>query len=138
MIRTGMDAQVILKFFHDHWLELLGLCTLGLSLWIAFGLLRHRLPKVITRFGKYSAALKLLGLSGVCWFGLYHALTDDEPSAAVNWLLGCLGLLLLVGALWVLTRPQTARHHGPHGRGPNGQTTPGKTASSKVGDGKNP
>lgn len=111
-----MSTDALLKFFLHHRLELGSLVLLGLSLWIAFGPMRHRLPRVITRFSKYSAALKLLTLSGLCWFGLYQCLTDDEPSAALNWLLGALGLILLFGAFRVFTfkhahpaRPKTDR-----------------------------
>ena len=102
-----MDLHPISTFVRLHWLEVGGLFTLAVSLWIAFGPLRHRLPRVLTRFGKYSAALKLLTLSGLCWYTLYHFLTDDKPSAALNWLLGCLGIMLLSGAVFILTRKQT-------------------------------
>ncbi len=106
-----MDLHPITTFVRVHWLEVGGLFTLAVSLWIAFGPLRHRLPRVLTRFGKYSATLKLLTLSGLCWYTLYHFLTDDKPSAALNWMLGCLGLMLLGGAVFIFTRKPT---HAPH------------------------
>ncbi len=110
-----MDLHLVNTFFREHWLEIAGLFTLGLSLWVAFGPARHRLPRVLTRFGKYSATLKLLSLSGLCWFLLYKCLTDDEPSLALNWLLGSLGVVLLAGAAFVVTRKQEpAKHHAPH------------------------
>jgi hypothetical protein len=91
---------------HHYWKEGLGLFTLVVSLWIAFGPLRHRLPKILTRFGKYSATLKLTVLSTLCWIGFYRNMTDEEPSLALNWVLAGLGMLLLAGALFVLTRKQ--------------------------------
>jgi hypothetical protein len=106
-----MDLTKANQFLHEHWLEIAGLFTLAVSLWIAFGPLRHRLPKVITRFGKYSATLKLVSLSGICWFLLYKGLVDDVPSAAINWLLGALGVILLVGAAFIVTRKQTQPVH---------------------------
>jgi hypothetical protein len=104
-----MDLQHLNQFAREHWLEISGLLTLGVSLWIAFGPFRHRLPKVLTRFGKYSATLKLLGLSAFCWILLYKSLVDDEPSMALDWLLGSLGICLLAGAAFVVTRKQGAR-----------------------------
>ena len=124
-----MDFTPITKFVSTHWLEIGGLFTLGLSLWIAFGPLRHRLPKVLTRFGKYSATLKLLFLSGVCWFTLFRFLTDDIPSAALNWLLGCLGTMLLLGAVFVLTRKQAPRAHTPNTHPAQRQGPPAKPAT---------
>lgn len=106
-----MDLQTITTFVRVHWLEVGGLFTLAVSLWIAFGPLRHRLPRVLTRLGRYSATLKLLTLSGLCFFTLYRFLTDDKPSAALNWLVGCLALMLLGGAAFIFTRKPT---HAPH------------------------
>ena len=57
------------------------------------------------------ATLKLLTLSGLCFFTLYRFLTDDKPSAAINWLVGCLALMLLGGAVFIFTRKPT---HAPH------------------------
>lgn len=102
-----MDFTLFNKFVSAHWFEIGGICTLGFSVWIAFGPLRHYLPRFLIRLGKYSATLKLLFLSGVCWFSLYRFLTDDIPSAAINWLVGCLGLVLLFAAIFVFTR----KHH---------------------------
>jgi hypothetical protein len=111
-----MALYRIVHLVVHYWLELGSLALLGLSLWIAFGPMRHRLPKLVTRFGKYSATLKLLTLSGLCWFGLYKCLTDNEPSAALNWLLGSLGVILLAGAAYVFTRKQgiPVRHAPRH------------------------
>lgn len=106
-----MDLHPLTTFVRAHWLEVGGLFTLMVSLWIAFGPLRHRLPRVLTRMGRYSATLKLLTLSGLCFFTLYRFLTDDKPSAALNWLVGCLALMLFGGAVYVFTRKHT---HGPH------------------------
>jgi hypothetical protein len=102
-------VREINHFLRHHWFEIAGLFTLAVSLWIAFGPLRHRLPRFLTRLGKYSATLKLLGLSTLCWIALYKSVTDDEPSLALNWLLGWLGGMLLAGALYVLTRKQVYR-----------------------------
>jgi hypothetical protein len=133
-----MDLTPLTSFIRVHWLEIGGLFTLGVSLWIAFGPLRHRLPRVLTRLGKYSATLKLLTLSGICWFTLYRFLSDDIPSAALNWLLGCLGVMLLAGAAFIITRKQAparpvhqhrltpvVRKQGP----PAKPTTPASSAS---------
>lgn len=104
-----MHLAPITTFLRLHWLESGGLLTLAASLWLAFGPLRHRLPRVLTRFGKYSATLKLLSLSALCFFTLHRFLTDEAPSAALNWLLACLGLMLLGSAGYVLTRKQARR-----------------------------
>jgi len=104
-----MGLHEINRFIRHHWVEISGLFTLAVSLWIAFGPLRHRLPRVLTRLGKYSATLKLVFLSALCWIAFYKSITDDVPSAALNWLLGWLGGTLLAGALFVLTRKQTVR-----------------------------
>jgi hypothetical protein len=111
-----MDFHDPNSFLRQHWMEITGLFTLGVSLWIAFGPLRHRIPPFFTRLGKYSATLKLLSLSGLCWFFLYRCLTDDIPSLAINWMLGFLGSVLLAGAIFVVTRKQPVRHHptNPH------------------------
>jgi hypothetical protein len=106
-----MDFTPLTKFVSAHWLEIGGICTLGFSLWIAFGPLRHRLPKPLTRLGKYSATLKLLFLSGVCWVALFRFLNDDIPSAPVNWMVGGLGVILLLAAAFVITRKQTKPAH---------------------------
>ena len=106
-----MRIEDLTTFVRVHWLEVGGLFTLAASLWIAFGPLRHRLPRVLTRLGRYSATLKLLTLSGLCFFTLYRFLTDDKPSAAINWLVGCLALMLLGGAVFIFTRKPT---HAPH------------------------
>ena len=106
--------------------------TLGVSLWIAFGPLRHRLPKPLTRLGKYSAVLKLLFLSGVCWVTLFRFMSDDVPSAPINWMLGCLGTLLFCGAVFVITRKQA--HHTsnqPGASSPAPHLAP-KAAAAKV------
>jgi hypothetical protein len=109
-----MEFHPVTTFVRHHWFEIGGFFTLAVSLWIAFGPLRHRLPRVLTRLGKYSATLKLLVLSGLCWFTLYRFLRDDIPSAALNWMLGCLGTMLLAGAAFVLTRKQSPpRHRAP-------------------------
>ena len=114
-----MDFHLVTKFITDHPWEIGGICTLGFSLWIAFGPLRHYLPRFLVRLGKYSATLKLLFLSGVCWFTLYRFLTDDIPSAAVNWLVGCLGVMYLHAAIFVFTR----KHH-PHAAAGTTSATP--------------
>jgi hypothetical protein len=102
-----MDLTDVISFLRQHWLEISsGLCTLAVSLWIAFGPLRHRLPRFFSRIGKYSATLKLLSLSALCWFFFYRCLTDDVPSLAINWMLGFLGVALLAGAAFVVTRKQ--------------------------------
>ncbi len=108
-----MDLHPLTTFVRVHWLEVGGLFTLAVSLWIAFGPLRHRMPRVLTRLGRYSATLKLLTLSGLCFFTLYRFLTDDKPSAALNWLLGCLAIMLLGGAVFVFTRKPTHLLHKP-------------------------
>lgn len=110
-----MDLHHLNQFFHQHLIELSGLFTLAVSLWIAFGPLRHRLPRFLTRLGKFSATFKLVSLSGICWFLFYKNLTDDEPSLGMNWLLGTLGVILLCGAAWVVTRKQ---FHPKHNRLP--------------------
>ncbi len=115
-----MDFTPITKFVSAHWLEIGGILTLGFSLWIAFGPLRHYLPRFLIRLGKYSATLKLLFLSGVCWFTLYRFLTDDVPSTPANWLVGVLGIILLLAAIFVFTR----KHHVP---APADSTRPTKT-----------
>ena len=119
-----MDFTPITKFVTAHWFEIGGLLTLGFSLWIAFGSLRHYLPRFMIRLGKYSATLKLLFLSGVCWFTLYRFLGDDIPSAAVNWLVGCLGVMLLLAAFFVFTRKHHV--HAPAG------SAPGPTRAEKT------
>ena len=121
-----MDFHDLKLFVQDRWLEvLLGALTLTIGLWIAFGPLRHRIPKFFTRLGKYSATFKLISLSGVCWFGLYKAATDSKPSMALNWLLGSLGVVLLAGAIWVVTRKQGGpRHKAPHALPPGRSAVP--------------
>ena len=85
--------------------------TLGVSLWVAFGPLRHRLPKFLTRLAKYSVAFKLLMLSGLCWWGCYlnwphrppaRVLGGLRPFGALVWILGSLGIGLIGGAIYVL------------------------------------
>ncbi len=80
-----------------------GALTLGVSLWLAFGPLRSRLPKFVTRFAKFSVALKLTTVAGVCAWALRSNILHDG-SMAVNWGLVAAVLLLLSGAVWVLRR----------------------------------
>jgi len=104
--------------------------TLSVSLWIAFGPLRHRLPKFLTRLAKYSVALKLLMLSGLCWWGWYEN-RMHHGYKALRWTLFALALGLIGGALYVLSikpkpppvppprllppaKPQTHAHTLPH------------------------
>lgn len=77
--------------------------TLLVSFYIAFGPLRHRLPRFITRFAKYSAGLKLLALSGLCWFALYQNVHVDGPRS-LRWMLTALAIAFIGGAVFVLTR----------------------------------
>ncbi|MBY0261524.1 MAG: hypothetical protein K2Q20_04235, partial [Phycisphaerales bacterium] len=89
---------------HHQLIELvISAFTLGVSFWIAFGPLRHRLPRFITRFAKLSAVLKLLALAGLCIWGLVHNIRFDD-SLAMRWLLGVLTVVLLAGAAFVATR----------------------------------
>ncbi|HVU65380.1 MAG TPA: hypothetical protein VHC70_15470 [Phycisphaerales bacterium] len=121
-----MDFTDANSFLRQHWMEISGLFTLGVSLWIAFGPLRHRLPRLLTRLGKYSATLKLVLLSGGCWFLLYRCMTDDEPSLAINWMLAFLGIVLLAGAAFVVTRRQAGPRSAPGASG--GQADAGPQA----------
>lgn len=96
--------------------------TLGVSFWIAFGPLRHRLPRFITRFAKLSATLKLLGLAGICLWGLVHNIRSDD-ALAMRWLLSILALALLAGAAFVATRrpcPPSSHPSAPPPPGPRG------------------
>lgn len=86
--------------------------TLGVSLWVAFGPLRHRLPRFLTRLAKYSVALKLLTLSGLCWWGFF-ANREYHGYHALRWGLLVLAIGLIGGALYVLTlKPQQAPKRG--------------------------
>lgn len=76
--------------------------TLSVSLWVAFGPLRHRLPKFLTRLAKYSVALKLLTLSGLCWWGFYANWHGHPRPRALEWTLSVLGVGLIGGAIYVL------------------------------------
>jgi len=120
-----MDLHEFNAFLRRHWIEIAGLFTLAVSLWIAFGPLRHRLPRFLTRLGKYSATLKLLTLSAGCWFLLYARFfripgdvgddgpPADEPSLILGVLLGILGVVLFAGAVFVVTRKQGERVQAP-------------------------
>lgn len=77
--------------------------TLGVSLWVAFGPLRHRLPRVLTRLAKYSAAAKLVGVSAVCAWGLHDNL-HHHGSHAVRWALGTTAIITAAAAVWILMR----------------------------------
>jgi NAD/NADP transhydrogenase beta subunit len=94
---------------HKHQLIELSVSTftLCLSFWVAFGPLRHRLPRFITRFAKYSAAFKLAALSALCWWAL-HMNIQAHGSYPIRWMLVMLGVSLLAGAGFVLTRKTMA------------------------------
>jgi hypothetical protein len=77
--------------------------TLGVSLWLAFGPLRHRLPRFITRFARCSAALKLVASAGVCGWLLWQNVEHDG-SRALRWGLTVSGVVLVYLAVWVLRR----------------------------------
>src|SRR5205085_2063326 len=78
--------------------------TLGGSLYLAFGPFRHRLPRILTRFAKISATLKLFSLSVLCGWGLWVNVHHDGPRA-IRWLLTLVGLALLGCAVFIATRP---------------------------------
>jgi hypothetical protein len=101
---------------HREAVELgIGAGTLLLSLYVAFGPLRHRLPRVLTRFAKYSAAAKLTSLSLLSWFWFYRNAQHDGPRA-LGWALSLLGVSLLAAAYYVIRRPVIAT--------PTAQTAP--------------
>lgn len=53
--------------------------TLGFSAFIAFGPYRHRLPKALTRFARFSMAFKLGVLAVLGASLLWHNITDGGP-----------------------------------------------------------
>lgn len=89
-----------------------GLATLALSLYVAFGPLRHRLPRILTRLGKWSATLKLMSLAALCGYGVYRNI-QHHGSFAMRWWLTGLGVILLGAAAYVVTRRSESRpSHG--------------------------
>jgi hypothetical protein len=113
-----------------HLFEYGGLVTLAVSLWIAFGPLRHRLPKILTRYAKISAALKLTGLSVVCWIACWHA-WQEHASHAARWSMALAGVVLLAAAVFVLTRrTPAAAGAAAEPVGPSTPPPPSPTASS--------
>ena len=75
--------------------------TLGVSAFVAFGPLRHRLPRVLTRFAKFSMSFKLGMLAIVTGVMLWHNVRDQGPSAG-RWVLTVLCVGFAVSAVRVL------------------------------------
>ena len=75
--------------------------TLGVSAFVAFGPLRHRLPRVLTRLAKYSMAFKLGMLGTVCGVMLWHNVRDEGPMAG-RWVLTVLAVGFAAAAVRVL------------------------------------
>jgi len=57
----------------------IGLVTLGVSAFIAFGPFRRRLPRFMTRLARYSMAIKLSSIAGVSGYFLWHNVRDHGP-----------------------------------------------------------
>ena len=75
--------------------------TLGVSAFVAFGPLRHRLPRFITRLARYSMALKLGTMAGFCGFLLWHNVRDHGPMSG-RWALTGVAVLLVAAGIRVL------------------------------------
>jgi threonine/homoserine/homoserine lactone efflux protein len=75
--------------------------TLGVSAFVAFGPLRHRLPRFITRLARYSMALKLCTMAGFCGFLLWHNVRDQGPMSG-RWALTGVAVLLVAAGIRVL------------------------------------
>ena len=96
---------------------IIGGTTLVGGLFLAYGPLRHRLPRFITRFARYSAALKLLFVAVVAGIALYHSVHAEHR--ALHWIFFAGVMLTAIGgAVFVLLRPAGVRrrpsddHHG--------------------------
>lgn len=79
----------------------LALVTLAVSAFVAFGPLRHRLPRVLTRLARYSMAFKLGSLAVVGGVMLWHNVRDEGPWSA-RWVLSVLVVGFAVAAVRVL------------------------------------
>jgi hypothetical protein len=88
---------------------MIGACTLGVSLYLAFGPLRSRLPRVLTRFARLAAVLKLAALGIACAWWLRVNIRHDGPMA-IRWVLVIVGLSLIAAAAFVATRPAAPAH----------------------------
>lgn len=75
--------------------------TLGVSAFVAFGPLRHRLPRFVTRFARYSMAFKLASLAAVSGYFLWHNVRDHGPMSG-RWALGMVAVLCVGAAVRVL------------------------------------
>lgn len=87
---------------HGHHYEYIGgALTLAISLWVAFGPLRHRLPRFLTRFAKLSAVLKLSATAIICGYVGVQTIRH-HGSAAVAWAALTMCVLLIIGAVYVV------------------------------------
>ncbi len=75
--------------------------TLGVSALVAFGPLRHRLPRFMTRLARYSMALKLASLAVVSGYFLWQNVRDHGPMSG-RWGLGMVAVLCVGAAVRVL------------------------------------
>ena len=75
--------------------------TLGVSAFVAFGPLRHRLPRFLTRLARFSMAFKLASLAAVSGYFLWHNVRDHGPVSG-RWALGAVMMLCVGAAVRVL------------------------------------
>ena len=76
--------------------------TLVVSAFVAFGPLRHRLPRFVTRLARFSMAFKLASLAAaVLGYFLWHNVRDHGPMSG-RWAIGMVAVLCVGAAVRVL------------------------------------